>query len=56
MIRYLSVEQITNAAWLLMISAALVLGAKSFSDSSRNVCHNCPEKVEHVGSLIKLMK
>ena len=56
MIRYLSVEQITNAAWLLMISAALVLGAKSFSDSSRNVCHNCPEKVGHVGSLSKLMK
>ena len=32
------------------------LGAKSFSDSSRSVCHNCPEKVEHVGSLSKLMK
>lgn len=56
MIRYLSAEQITNAVWLLMISAALVLSAKSFSDSSRSVCHNCPEKVEHVGSLSKLMK
>ena len=56
MTRYLSVEQITNAVWLLMISAALVLGAKSFSDSSRSVCHNCSEKVEYVGSLSKLMK
>ena len=30
MTRYHSAEQITNAVWLLMISAALVLGAKSF--------------------------
>ena len=56
MLRYLSVEQIANAAWLLMLSAALVLGAKSFSDSSRNVCHNCPKQGEQIGSLGKYIK
>ena len=34
MLKYLSLQQTANAAWLLMLSAALVLGAKSFSDSS----------------------
>ena len=56
MLKYLSVEQIANAAWLLMLSTALVLGAKSFSDSSRNVCHNCPKQGEQVGSLGKYLR
>ncbi|MBT3210444.1 MAG: hypothetical protein HN345_00355, partial [Planctomycetaceae bacterium] len=56
MLKYLSVQQLANAAWLLMLSAALVLGAKSFSDSSRNVCHNCPEQVDRIGSIDKDIK
>ena len=56
MLKYLSLQQTANAAWLLMLSAALVFGAKSFSDSSRNVCHNCPEHVERIGSIEKDIK
>ncbi|MDA7937821.1 hypothetical protein N9Z08_03975 [Pirellulales bacterium] len=56
MLKYLSLQQTANAAWLLMLSAALVLGAKSFSDSSRNVCHNCPEQLERIGSIDKDIK
>ena len=56
MMRYLSVQQLVNAAWLLMLTAALVLGAKNFSDSSRNVCHNCPDQIKQIGSLGKYMK
>ena len=56
MMRYLSVQQLANAAWLLMLTAALVLGAKKFSDSSRNVCHNCPNQIKQIGSLGKYMK
>ena len=56
MMRYLSVQQFANAAWLLMLTAALVLGAKSFSDSSRNVGHKCPDQIEQIGSLGKYMK
>ena len=55
MIRYLSVEQITNAAWLLMISAALVLGAR-VSLTRLAMYAITVQKVEHVGSLSKLMK
>ena len=29
MMRYLSVQQLVNAAWLLMLTAALVLGEKT---------------------------
>ena len=56
MLKYFSLQQTANAAWLLMLSAALVLGAKSFSDSFRNVCHNCPEQLERIGSIDKDIK